>query len=148
MLDPTRTVGATLGLGCEAVGATSLLFAAAELVEPGRAVPAGTGAVLRERAVAGRGRPLDALPANVADGADILVAADEELGGIALFEGGLEMVDVEMRDGKPDDRAVSMDELLPVRDVGRRAVEALGGPAALDPPWPLDASTARNGALC
>lgn len=58
MLDPERLVVTKSNLDCVAVGATSLLFIAAELVELGRAVPEGTGTVLRGRVVVfGRGNP-------------------------------------------------------------------------------------------
>lgn len=128
MLDPERPTGTAPGLDCIAVGATSLLFVAAQLVELGRAVPTGAGTVLRGRNVdVGRGNPLAALPAIVAEGAGIRVAADDDCAGTALFGAGLEIeVVVDVREGNPDDRAVSIDELLLVRDVGIRAVDVLG----------------------
>jgi hypothetical protein len=126
MLDAARA-GTTPGLDCIAVGATSLLFIAVELVELGRAL-CGAGTVLRGRNVdVGRGNPLAVLAAIVADGAGILVPADDDCAGAPVFAAGREIVvEVDVRDGKPDDRAVSIEELLPVRDVGIRAVDVLG----------------------
>ena len=84
--------------------------------------------MLRGRNVdVGRGNPLAVLAAIVADGAGILVPADDDCAGAAVFAAGREIVvEVDVRDGKPDDRAVSIEELLPVRDVGIRAVDVLG----------------------
>lgn len=83
----------------------------------------------------------------VADGAGILVPADDACVDTALFDTGLDVVVVVgARAGGADERAVGIDELLPVRDVEGRAIDVRDWPDT-GREMTLDA-TARDGTLC
>jgi hypothetical protein len=132
MADPVRTAGIDACLSFKLVGATSLLVELTEEVEPGLAV-----VLVGATRDVGRGRPFDARPARVADGAGILDVAELVLpAGLETAElvlpTGLETVVVEDREGIVEDRDCSVEELLPGRVVGSRpAAVCLPGAVAI-----------------
>lgn len=130
--DPVRTAGIDPCLSFKLVGATSLLVELTEEVEPILVVVLD-GATR----VVGRGRPFDARPAKVADGAVILDIVEP------VLPTGLETVVVEEHEGIVEVRDGSVDELLPVRDIGSRPA-AICLPGAVT----IGLSVARAGTLC